>query len=267
MSNKVVNDDLLDAFLDDELHDQDIDQLLDALDCENARSRACRQGIAGRALAGDASLCVDISCAVRAAVARENTQASNVVDFAGVQRERTAHAAKFGRGQSWRVPATGLALAASAALAALIVVKPAQQPDTGMAELAQAEQLPETSQVASHSQPQPDLLAKVRQQALQSAPQKLPLAPVQRVAAGNFSAASGARELTIAAPQQQRPVHAQWALVGQSGQDQNLAAQQRLQQQLNTMLINHARFGGSSALPGSLGYARVTAHTSPATQK
>lgn len=267
MSNDAVKDHLLDAFLDEELSHQDVDKLLELLECEDTRARACRQAMVGSMLNTAGTRCVDISAAVRSAI-----QQDGPLQPLAASGRRRAQLRWFG-GRSvaqgkpsrrrWQVPASGVALAASVALAAVVVVKPAGAPTAPAVDVAEVQTVaepspaaaPQSVSVAANTQPTRGALN--RPAAALINPSR---GAAQLVAAGNTSQRSSARELVIASPQQERPVVAQWSLAGeQNDRTQQLAKQQRVQQQLNTYLINHARHGGGSALPGSLSYARVAA--------
>lgn len=278
MNDDAVTEHLVGAFLDEELAHQDVDKLLDLLECEDTRSRACRQALAGQLMSNPQAQCMDISASVRQAIAQE-PPLQKVASAPPRRRRRlfarrgepAASAAPHMR-RGWQVPATGVALAASVAMAALVVFKPA---DTDSA-AAPAEQLaqasttdePATNNVtriaASDAQP---AVTKTQPTARRSpsvagrSASALKHSPAQLVAAGNRAAPhTGGRELVISSPQQSQPVSAQWSLVSEhNNRAQSQANQQRARQKLNTYLISHARQGGGSALPGALGYARVAA--------
>ncbi len=259
MSDESVKDQLVCAFLDGELSSRQIDELLEQLECEDTRSKACRQAMMGSLINQQNSLCVDVSLAVREAIRQEAPFAAPAARPASrVVRMMRSGPGRRWRGsalQRWQVPAAGLALAASAALAAVIVVQPeVQAPESANPMVAASGPL-ESSPIPAGAA----VLAS--QRAPTRSTQQL---PAQLVATATASRAgqsvSSPRELVIAAPQEQRPIVAQWSHVqGADSATQQAAAQARMQERLNTYLISHARSGGGYALSGSLGYARVAA--------
>ena len=266
MSNDAVKDHLLCAFLDEELSHEDVDSLLELLECDDARARASRQSLAGSVMANQKTLCVDISASVREAIAQEEPLMRQT---AAPQKRRRLGRAWFAAPSQtvgvsrrsrrrWQVPAAGVALAASVALAAVVVVRPVD--DAGQAATQQIAALQSEQNPALNNE---SLLAQAPASQSSSpvrAPVNSRLSGAQLVSAGRAGTRNAGRELVIAAPEQSRPVSAQWALVReQSVPSQQLASQQRVREQLNTYLINHARHGGGAALTGSLAYARVAA--------
>ncbi len=261
MSDQSVKDQLVCAFLDGELSSQQIDELLEQLECEQTRARACRQAMMGGLMNQRKAVCIDVSAAVREAISKEAPltmpKTARVVRLMRRAPGRWRDAAP----RRWQVPAAGLALAASAALAAVIVVQPdAQAPSAGGDMLAAATPQSSSSVVAATTQP------VVSQRPVARTSQ----VPAQLVATAStnsvgqtgskLNAASAPRELVIAAPQEPRPIVAQWSHAQSAdAATQQSAAQARMQERLNTYLINHARSGGGYALSGSLGYARVAA--------
>ena len=120
------------------------------------------------------------------------------------------------------MPAGGLALAASVAMAAVLL------------RLGGAE--PELNTAAPVAQAVPAAPVAVAEAPVVTAPvAKASLAPAEAVD-------TASRELVIAAPS-----------APSTGTDPR--------RQLSSFLINHARYGGGYAMSGPLGYARVTAHT------
>lgn len=221
MSEQPKHKDLICAFLDEELSAGDVDELLNQLECQDTRARACRQSLAASLLAGrQNTVCPDLSAGVRAALAQEFSTPAATPSVSVLPLRR-----KSGRRHDWKVPATGLALAASMAMVAVFVVKPSAQP---------AAESAAPGQVAGVAQSQP---------------------VAQTVAV----AASAPRELVIAAPEHSRPLVAQWGSADPAGSQPVSSSSALQRQQLNTFLINHARNGGGNALSGSLGYARVAA--------
>ncbi|MGJ8668841.1 MAG: hypothetical protein ACSHXK_05055 [Oceanococcus sp.] len=275
MSNEVVKDHLLCAFLDEELSQDELDNLLELLECDEIRARASRQSLAGSVMSNKKTLCVDISSSVRAAIQQEGPLQGVAPAtfkagrrtarrwFAGKQVAETSRAPR----RRWQVPAAGVALAASVAVAAVVVVRPSSNELNRVAQQVAAAPQASGNPAISSAVNVEQLLANAQQQSINSNARMRPSLTnrangAQLVAAGSSTATrnGGGRELVIAAPAQDRPVSAQWALVdNQSGAAQQLASQQRLREQLNTYLINHARHGGGTALTGSLAYARVAA--------
>ena len=300
------DDHLVCAFLDEELSGSQIDALLDQLECEQTRARACRQAMVGGVVHRRESLCLDISQAVRAAVQAEGPLKAlqPVARRSGLLRRRVVagSVAKTAattppRRVRWQVPASGFALAASVALAAVVIVEPiedvSKQGLQGAAEqMAQVgagvdpNQLTRspvattstTTSAASAVQVAANATNSGNSAAVMSSPISAGLiqqprlrVPTQLVAAGSRSqqgapsgAPSATREWVIPTPINDRPIVAQWANapVLASAQEQNIAQEQvdaRMQQRLNSYLINHARYGGGSAVSGSLAYARVAA--------
>lgn len=233
MNEQTKQEDLVTSFLDEELTEGDIDALLDALQCSDLRSRACRQALASTILNSSAPCFPDISAQVSAAISREPATGDTVQLL---KRSHSGRKRRSGLGarlrQAWLVPTAGMALAASVALVAVIAIRPSA----------------------------PQSLDGPQMQASATAPmftQTSPVVNVQKVATHSPPAL---RELVIAAPQQARPVVAQWHSLG--GSEPVLVQREdpsEIQQQLNTFLVNHARHGGRNPLSGSLGYARVAA--------
>ena len=258
MSDESVKDQLVCAFLDGELSSRQVDELLEQLECEDTRSKACRQAMMGSLINQQNRLCVDVSLAVREAIRQEAPLAAPAARPASrVVRLMRSGAGRRWRGaalQRWQVPAAGLALAASAALAAVIVVQPeVQAPDAASPMVAA------NAPVESSQSPAASTFVAAQRPAART--QQL---PAQLVATATASRAAknvaSPRELVIAAPQEQRPIVAQWSHAqGADSSAQQAAAQARMQERLNTYLISHARSGGGYALSGSLGYARVAA--------
>ncbi len=236
MSEMQTQQELISAFLDEEMSPQQIDELLAQLDCEQGRGLVCRQAMLGTVLTGQAKVYRDISGAVRAAIREEPLPgAGNTVVsiFA-------AKAAVRSVAPRWKVPAAGLALAASMAVAAIVVVQPSSHRAESGALLAAQQEAPTAS--ASLALQPAAAVAQVEVPA--SAPVKL-----------------AARELVIAPPEQARPIIAQWSSADAQPVNLDGAATMpvNVQERLNSYLINHARYGGGYALSGSLGYARVAA--------
>lgn len=224
-------EDLIGAFLDGELKADDIDRLLAQLDCDERRSRACRQAAVGSVLAGGRGHFRDISSAVREVVMGEKlTRTVATPRVVPMAPRRSA-----GLRSRMLVPAFGLAMAASVAAMAVVLVKPAV---TGPSDQSQAQMLAAAPQVISDD-------------------------PVDDAGTRAAAAQSGAAptEWAIAVPERQRPMVAQWSSVDTPGASPQLASQasSAARDRLNAYLINHARYGGGYALSGSLGYARVAA--------
>ena len=225
MSEKSSQDDLIGVFLDEELSEMDIDALLEQLECADTRSRACRQSLIGSVLRQRGSVIADISAGVREAIAGaefEVEDSDTVVPLAArVGRDRQS--------RDWRVPAGGLALAASVAWLAIVAIRPAEDVGAGGKQLAQQVEAATGSELNSSA----------------------------TLVSRNSDGQSAPRELVIEVPEQSRPVVAQWGSADAGAQP--VASSAQLREQLNAYLLNHARNGGSNALSGSLGYARVTA--------
>lgn len=223
-------EDLIGAFLDGELQADDIDRMLAQLDCGEVRSRACRQAAVGSVLAGGRGHFRDISTAVREVVMAEKlpttVQTARVVTLAPRQAA--------GLRSRMLVPAFGLAMAASVAAMAVVLVKPAV---TVPSDQGNAQMLASAPQVIGDS--------------VEDASARAAAVPV----------ANAPAEWAIAVPEQQRPMIAQWSSVDAPGASPQLASQasSAARDRLNAYLINHARYGGGYALSGSLGYARVAA--------
>jgi negative regulator of sigma E activity len=222
MSDNQRQNELICAFLDEELPLSDIDALLAHLECENARAKAWRQAMVGDVMASRAAVRSDISSAVMAAVRKEAVPTRRVLPFnLKSQRHRS------GKTMAWWVPASGVGLAASVALAAVVLVNSASdQPASG--------------QIAAAI---PDSV--------------MPVVSEERV-----ETASSARELVIASPTNARPIVAQWSSADAPNEPAHslvAGTSNDVQERLNTYLINHARYGGGYALSGSLAYARVAA--------
>lgn len=220
MSEQPKHKDLICAFLDEELSAAEVDELLSQLECQDARARACRQSLAASLLTTgrQRTVCPDLAAGVRQALAQEVAAAKTPPTVVPLRAARRP-------GNDWKVPATGLALAASMAMVAVFVIKPSQPFDDGESR----------AQVASATAAQ----------------------PVAQTVGANVVTT---RELVIATPEKSRPLVAQWGSADVPAGTQPVSSSAALQrQQLNTFLINHARNGGGSALSGSLGYARVAA--------
>ena len=258
MSDESVKDQLVCAFLDGELSSRQIDELLEQLECEDTRSKACRQAMMGSLVNQQNRLCVDVSLAVREAIRQEAPLATPAARPASrvVRLMRSAGGRRW-RGaarQRWQVPAAGLALAASAALAAIVVVQPEVQTPQAASPMVAANEPVDSAQTSAAATVVASQRPATRSQQI----------PAQLVATATASRTANSvpspRELVIATPQEQRPIVAQWSHAqGADSAAQQAAAQARMQERLNTYLISHARSGGGYALSGSLGYARVAA--------
>lgn len=108
------NDELFSALLDGELAPDEIDTLIAALNREpGAAGATARWSAIGASMRGQASSSGSILAGVRAAIDAEPLPSD-------VRRLETARAARRMR-RSWKLPAAGLAAAASIALAAVLV--------------------------------------------------------------------------------------------------------------------------------------------------
>lgn len=258
MSDESVKDQLVCAFLDGELSSQQIDELLEQLECERTRSRACRQAMMGSLMNQRKAMCVDVSVAVREAIRLEAPLVAPVRGSRVIRMMRKAPGRwRSVASQRWQVPAAGLALAASAALAAVIVIQPdVQAPKLGNEMLAATSNDAGAVPVAS-AQPLASQMPAAR---AAQVPTQLVATASTNSPASHRNQATSPRELVIASPQEPRPIVAQWSHAQTADATaQQAAAQARMQERLNTYLINHARSGGGYALSGSLGYARVAA--------
>lgn len=258
MSDESVKDQLVCAFLDGELSSQQIDELLEQLECENTRAKACRQAMMGGVLKQRKAVYVDVSAAVREAIRSEpplvmplSSRRARVVSMLRKAPGRW----RGGAVRRWQVPATGLALAASAALAAVIVI----QPDAAQTSAA-GDMVAAAAPVASSPSSDLTTTLPVANQMPAVRGSQMPTQLVATATTSHRSATNAPRELVIASPQEPRPIVAQWSHAQTADTTaQQAAAQARVQERLNTYLINHARSGGGYALSGSLGYARVAA--------
>lgn len=135
------NSELFSALLDGELAPDEVDALLEALEEDPRKAgTTARWGAIGASMRGQCAATTDILGGVRAAMAEEPLP-SRVRRIDSARRRR-------GLPQRWKLPATGLAAAASLALAVMLLpaaieqgapLKPAADA-TGGAAVAQAEQ-------------------------------------------------------------------------------------------------------------------------------
>ncbi len=230
--------DRLSAFLDGELGSDEVDALLEQLSQTGQRELLLRMSLAQSVLAGGMSppsSGFDLSESVAAAVREQPLHPADRV--ARVVPLRSA--ARLG-GKRFQVPAAGWALAASVVFAAVLLVS--QTPPDGDAGTALTAAAPAPSgtaaTVSTYASPE-------------RATARAPVVADVRLASSSGkepepAAAGAGRELVIAAP-------------GQQAGSWPTAQSPAVQRQLNTLLINHARYGGGYAMGGPLGYARVAA--------